>query len=408
MAAGALVLAPRLQALDPEGGIGAPAPPHLAWWLGLALVTVQCLALLLRHTAPTAVLLACAAAVPLAAVAGLGDATGVTSTAVLVAAYAVGTRRPIRGAWPALAAAVVVVAAGTALTGETVGVALAQGIGAIGMPLLVAAWTNGRREIREAREGQVQALAREHEARVQAAVADERTAMARELHDIAAHHLSGIAVMTAAIPGQIDTDPAGAKVAVRQVREQSTALLRDLRSLVGLLRDSATDTGAHSGADAHSDSDSDQPASTDAAGTRTRPETLAGIAPLVEELSHTGLDLQLAVLQRSPPLGSGIGPLAQLAAYRMVQESLANAARHAPGAARRVTVDDRDPRWLTLTVDNDPSTHRPDPRQASTGGFGLVGMQERADLTGARLRHGATPDGGWRVVLTVPRQEEIA
>lgn len=406
MAAGALVLAPRLQALDPEGGIGAPAPPHLAWRLGLALVTAQCLALLLRHTAPTAVLLACAAAVPLAAVAGLGDATGVTSMAVLVAAYAVGTRRPIRGAWPAFAATVVVVvvvvAAGTALTGETVGVALAQGIGAIGMPLLVAAWANGRREIREAREGQVQALAREHEARVQAAVADERTAMARELHDIAAHHLSGIAVMTAAIPGQIDTDPAGAKVAVRQVREQSTALLRDLRSLVGLLRDSATDTGT----DAHSDNG--QPESTDAAGTRTRPETLAGIAPLVEELSHTGPDLQLAVLQRSPQLGSGIGPLAQLAAYRMVQESLANAARHAPGAFRRVTVDDRDPRCLTLTVDNDPSTRRPDAPRASTGGFGLVGMQERAELTGARLRHGATPDGGWRVVLTVPRQEEIA
>ena len=82
-----------------------------------------------------------------------------------------------------------------------------------------------------------EALEREHDALVQAAIARERTAMARELHDIAAHHLSGIAVMTAAIATQIDTDPAAAKRAVGQVRQQSTEVLRDLRSLVGLLRE---------------------------------------------------------------------------------------------------------------------------------------------------------------------------
>ena len=67
----------------------------------------------------------------------------------------------------------------------------------------------------------------------------ERAAMARELHDIAAHHLSGIALMAAVIDRQIDSDPERAHEGVRQVREQSTAVLEDLRRLVGLLRDDA-------------------------------------------------------------------------------------------------------------------------------------------------------------------------
>jgi signal transduction histidine kinase len=87
-----------------------------------------------------------------------------------------------------------------------------------------------------------------------------------------------------------------------------------------------------------------------------------------------------------------------------VQESLANAARHAAGAGVRVVVDDRGQDSVSVTVDNDATRA---PRAVDTadgsGGFGLVGMRERAELTGAHLSYGPTPDGGWQVALSMPR-----
>ena len=283
-----------------------------------------------------------AAAAPLAALAGLDDATSLTSLAVLVATYVAATSDLPAIPWPALGAAAALVAAGGVVSGVVtdaapsalIGAALLQALGTVGLALLVATIVNARREVRQARERQVEALEREQDALVQAAIARERTAMARELHDIAAHHLSGIAVMTAAIATQIDTDPAGAKQAVGQVRRQSTEVLRDLRSLVGLLRE-------------------------DQEPGDTRPENLAGVAALVRDRAGAGQSVDLTVLDdpagTGPGIGHGVGPLAQLAAYRMVQESLANAARHAPGAAVRVVVDERAPDVVRVTVDN-PAT----------------------------------------------------
>src|SRR5690606_38689623 len=155
-------------------------------------------------------------------------------------------------------------------------------------------------------------LAREREALVQAALARERTVMARELHDIAAHHLSGIALMAGAGGRQVDPDPAAAKVGVEQLGSQATSVLADPRRLVGLMR-----TADH------------------APGAGTGVESVAGITCLVAQ--HPG---QVELDVPSEPRVEGIGPLAQLAAYRTVQEALANATRHAPGAPCRVEVRD--------------------------------------------------------------------
>ena len=100
--------------------------------------------------------------------------------------------------------------------------------------------------------------------------------------------------------------------------------------------------------------------------------------------------------------GSGVGPLAQLVVFRMVQEGLANAAMHAPGAACVVEVDDRDEAALVVRVRNDAPT-RPAIRTGTSPGFGLLGMGERAALVGAHLAYGSTVDGGWEVRLTLPR-----
>jgi len=379
--------------LAPEAGVVEPVPSPAAWTLGAVTLLLQATALLWRRTAPRAALLATALGMLLCGAWGLGDAVGLAQPAVLIAAYTLGVERPLsRETVPTFLGAALLAGAGTTTAGlrggeelaAAVGFGVLQGVSTVGVPLAVAIVVTTRREIRQARASRADALEREHEALVQAAVARERTAMARELHDIAAHHLSGIAVMTAAIGTQIDSDPAGAKAAVAQVRQQSTEVLRDLRSLVGLLRED----DAHAG-------DPD----------RVRPESLAGIAALVDDVTTAGRDVGLTVLSGDRPLGDGVGPLAQLAAYRMAQEALANAARHAPGAHAEVVVDDRDPAAVRVTVRND----RPATVPASEGrnGFGILGMRERADLTGAALDVGPTPDGGWQVTWEMPRDQRL-
>ncbi|MQW78050.1 sensor histidine kinase [Nocardioides sp. dk4132] len=376
----------------PDAGVVAPVPSTTAWVLGAVTLLLQAAALLWRRTAPRATLLATALGMLLCGVWGLGDAIGLAQPAVLIAAYTLGVERPLsRDTVPTFALAALLTGAGTTVAGlfggeelaAAVGFGMLQGVSTVGVPLVVAIVVSTRREIRQARASRTEALEREHGALVQAAVARERTAMARELHDIAAHHLSGIAVMTAAIGTQIDSDPAGAKAAVAQVRQQSTAVLRDLRSLVGLLREDDQEGGPD----------------------RVRPESLAGIAALVEDVTGAGRDVGLTVLSGGRPLGDGVGPLAQLAAYRMAQEALANAARHAPGARAEVVIDDRDPDAVEVTVHNERPTAAPPPE--GRDGFGILGMRERAELTGASLAVGPTTDGGWQVALEIPRDHRL-
>ncbi|HYF71518.1 MAG TPA: histidine kinase [Nocardioides sp.] len=371
-----------------------PRLSETAWWVGAGLVTAQALVLLRWRSTPMPVLVGVAAAAPIAGAATLGDATNVTGFFVMVAAYLVAVSRPVLRSWPWLLAAGMLVASGGVIAGmrlddpvlTAVGGSLLQATGTVGGPVLVGILVATRRESREAREDQQRALLRERDALLAATVARERTAMARELHDIAAHHLSGIAVMSAAIGTQIDTDPEGAKEAAAQVRRQSVSVLHDLRSLVGLLR---------VGEDAP-----------EAGTTPTRIENLGGLAALTGDFSSSATPVELTVLESAGhPLGHGVGPLAQLAAYRMVQESLANAARHAPGARCAVVVDDRDAASLVVTVRNDPPSWPPDVAVGSSG-FGLIGMRERAELTGARLEHGPTSDGGWQVLLRIPRDPD--
>jgi signal transduction histidine kinase len=102
-------------------------------------------------------------------------------------------------------------------------------------------------------------------------------------------------------------------------------------------------------------------------------------------------------------VADGVGPLAQLAAYRTVQEALANAALHAPSAPCTVTIDDRDPTRVVIRVENAPAAAPAAPTSPS-GGNGLRGMRERADLVGARLQTGPTATGGWLVELALGRE----
>ncbi|WP_255500204.1 sensor histidine kinase, partial [Actinotalea sp. JY-7885] len=269
----------------------------------------------------------------------------------------------------------------------TVGAALAQAAAIVGLPMLAGVVVGARSETAEARARQAEALSREHGARVETAVARERAAMARELHDIAAHHLSGIAVMTGAIGRQIDVDPEAAKTGVERVRAETSAMLDELRSLVRLLRDTPDEA--------------DHPV-----------ETLAAVPALVERARASGVDATLTTLGSPADRWDAVGPLAQLAAFRTVQECLANVVRHAPGARCEVLLDARDHAALVVSVTNGPAAGGAVPLDVGAdarpgGGLGLVGMQERADLTDARLTYGPRPDGGWRVELAVPTHQDL-
>ncbi|MFD7075853.1 sensor histidine kinase [Nocardioides sp. NPDC059952] len=382
-----LVVAPSLDSAD--ASIAGPALGSGGWWVALLVLTAQAATLLERRSRPLAVLLAVASASVLLALGGAGDSTSLAAAAVLVAVWSavssVELPRQARALAAALAGAGLLVAVGTGLSQTSIDLPLStavlgglvQGAGVIVLPALLAATVRARRDAREARTDLALAVDREQSAQIAAAIAEERTAMARELHDIAAHHLTGIAVMTGAVERQIDTDPAGAKESVRQVRTQSTAMLRELRGLVTLLRSPGQ--------------------AEDASGQ----ERLSQLASLVEEARRAGLEVELS----TPGTGAAVesvGPLAQLSAYRTVQECLANAARHAPGARCVVVLDTQDPAEVVVTVRNGPSaTPVPSGGRSARRGLGLVGMQERADLTDSILEAGPTAEGGWQTRLRI-------
>ena len=385
VAIGLLLIVPTMSAGDPELAAATTDLGTATWWVVALALTVQAAALVWVRAAPRIVLLL-VTAIPLAvAWVGVGGLFGLMALAVMTASYVAVADRPMRvtrgtgltaGALLLAANIVAGVRDGDLTLGVLLAAAAAQAAFVVGAPVVVALLVSSRRDIREAREHELRALTREHDALVREARAQERTAMARELHDIAAHHLSGIAVMAAAIERQITADPDAAREGVRQVRSQSTAVLRDLRRLVGLLRES--DSG------------------------ELAVETLNGIAELTTQAATLGAPVELVTLAgRDGPLGDGLGPLAHLTAYRLVQESLANAVQHAPGARCQVTIDDVDPRYVVVTVRNDAGSAVAQTRPG--GGLGLVGMRERAELTGADLRYGPTIDGGWDVTLRLIR-----
>jgi len=197
--------------------------------------------------------------------------------------------------------------------------------------------------------------------------------MARELHDIAAHHLSGMIVQASAADRLIDRDPEAARTAVQWIRAQGKLTLANLRLVVGVLRESAADQGDDSGAPVPG---------------------LGAIGDLLEATRALGVTIELD--ERGHP--SPLSPVADVTVYRVLQESLSNARQHAPG--RPITVRlEHTPNELRLRVENAAIGDTVDP--AANRGLGLVGMRERAQLIGARFtseRSGSV----WRVSLDVP------
>ncbi|MCW3843009.1 sensor histidine kinase [Micromonospora yasonensis] len=203
------------------------------------------------------------------------------------------------------------------------------------------------------------------------AVADERRRIARELHDVVAHQVSVMGVLATGARRVLRRDPDAADEAMATVEETGRATLRELRRLLDVLR-----------TDAEQDAElAPQPG-------------LTAVETLVEQVREAGLPVTLRVDGTPAPLAEGVA----LAVYRVIQEALTNALKHAGRATALVRLT-----WTDgfLAVEVTDTGRGPAPA-ADRIGHGLVGMRERVALYGGVLRTGPRPGGGFRVYARIP------
>jgi signal transduction histidine kinase len=219
-------------------------------------------------------------------------------------------------------------------------------------------------------EGQRARRATAHEL-ARRAVTDERARIASELHDVVAHHVSMMVVQAEGGASVAPADPGRAVEAFDAISASGRQAMTEMRRILGVLKDEGSDGGL-----------APQPG-------------LAAVADLVEGVRRSGLEVNLRLEGRARPLAPGL----DLSAYRIVQEALTNAVRHAD--ARRLTVAVRyDDEAVELEVADDG--RGPTADVAAGGGHGLVGMRERVALYGGELRVGMREGGGVAVVARLP------
>ncbi|QAY61521.1 sensor histidine kinase [Microbacterium protaetiae] len=198
---------------------------------------------------------------------------------------------------------------------------------------------------------------------------EERTRIARELHDVVAHSMSLIQVQASTARYRVPDLPAPAAAEFDDIAATARTSLTEMRRILGVLRteDQSAELAPQRGVD--------------------------DIPALVESTRRAGATITLV-----HDVSNDIDPATQIAAYRIVQEALSNAVRHAAGAqiAVSVTTDAAD---LRIRVRNEPSDRAP----GAPGGHGLRGMSERAQLLGGNVEAHADSDGGWSVVARLPQ-----
>ncbi|MBE1875534.1 sensor histidine kinase [Myceligenerans pegani] len=343
------------------------------WAFGLAVGTVAGTLALLRRRGRFALALAglgvALAAVVVARLAGLPEEPAPATALALAVLVASAVRRlPVREAVVVAGGGLAVVAASW-LAAVPFSAAPSQVTTVCGVSWLaaVAAGLGGRLRT-ERREAMVERVRR-----------DERLAVARELHDVVAHHITGIVVQAQAarIVAGRSSRPEPLAGPLADIETAGADALASLRRVVGLLRDDG-----------------------DASPSAPGPEAIGILVSRFEERGP-------AVCLRLPDDDAGWPPEVTSTVYRVVQEALTNVTRHAP-RARSVTVDvGRTPDGIRVEVSDDAPHAAPGSRHGSGSGgagvgYGLVGMRERVEALGGALRAGSRPDAGWTVLATLP------
>ncbi|RKR76042.1 sensor histidine kinase [Frondihabitans australicus] len=361
-----------LENIDTGLGLG-----HANWLVSgwFALVLIAAAAIMLRRTRPVtsfAVVAVCATA--LTVVVG-----GSLIIPLMLATYAVAVYRGNLWAWGCAAASYGVFWLATLLAGHRPGAGNGLFVVLI-FALLAGTAVGNRRRYLDALIDRAAQLARERDQQGQLATAAERSRIAREMHDVVAHSLSVMVRLSDGASAVADSDPARSREAVRQIGEVGRESLRDMRRLLGVLRDDQDATVAP------------QP-------------TLAELDHLVETYRSTGLPV--VVQQRgTPPADSGV----QVAVFRAVQETLTNALRYANQPSRVLVQLDYTGDPIVVEVTDDGLWLGP-PASVGTG-RGLVGLRERAAIHDGSVEAGPRRDAatglerGWRVRMTLASHTE--
>ncbi|MFJ3723269.1 sensor histidine kinase [Streptomyces sp. NPDC090045] len=207
---------------------------------------------------------------------------------------------------------------------------------------------------------------------------EERARIARELHDVVAHHMSVITVQADSAPYRLPGMPEPVQEEFAAIAASARESLGEMRRLLTVLRGD----GANGGAE----------------GERAPQPGIDRLQQLVETTVRAGQPVELSLAAGA---AGAAPPAVDLSAYRIVQEALANVVRHAPGARTRVSVTVDEDEVLVLVV-NGPARDAVVELESSGTGHGLVGMRERVRLTGGTLDTGPLPDGGFRVAARLP------
>jgi len=341
-----------------------------------ALTVVLTALLVVRRRAPATVLIVyCAVWLEYIA---LGYPAVVNSPGMLLALYAVAERHRVRVAvaGAALATGVWVYAGsntpGLAALQGTVWTAVVIGFGYGAQQLAIR-----NRQLTEL----AMRLEYEQEQRARRAIVDERVRVARELHDVVAHHMSVISVHAGLALYVLESDPPTARTALNTVLGTNSEALDELRRLLFILR-------------LRPDEPDESPKAETAAPTPPAPG-LDQLDQLTERIVAAGVPVELVVTGRPRRLPPGI----DLCAYRVIQESLTNVLKHAASAHVTITLHHGADRLAVRITDDG----RPAPANGGVpGGHGLLGMRERAELYGGALTAGPRPEGGFEVALTLP------
>ena len=232
----------------------------------------------------------------------------------------------------------------------------------------------------------IDAMHRERENKIRKAITTERQNMARELHDVAAHHLTGMLIQSKGVQKLFISNPEQAQVMLAGSIDHGQRSLNSLRQIVGILR----------------------------VGEEMEPSYPQPMIADIDELIQGCRSFTDSLVLERDGAFEDIDSAVQLSCYRIVQESLSNAIRHAPGTRAKVTVR-RESDSLRIEVINSPHVSKAGAKErhlsvdADTGGqrLGIVGMRERATILGGDLVAGLRDDGGWGVLAVVPLNGDV-
>ncbi|MFI2202844.1 histidine kinase [Streptomyces sp. NPDC020192] len=265
------------------------------------------------------------------------------------------------------------------------------GYTAVGLFAVAAVIGSALRGRSEARKELVEQTTITAEERARRALLEERSRIARELHDVVAHHMSVISIQAQVAPHLVENPSEELKENLEGIRNNALEALTELRRVLGVLRSAGPDDPAAV----------DDAYRLSAPGTGPAPDApqpnLARLGALIENTRAAGLEVVL----RTDGEARGYPPGVELSAYRIVQEALSNVLRHAPGASVTVEVLHY-PNGICLDITNSRPS-RPAPPSPGSG-HGLLGMRERTAMLGGHVVAMGDRRGGFRVTAFLPRE----